>query len=44
MNGNNALMGIQQTHKELTSNLWNMCLNLKLILSPIKIIDRDNKN
>jgi LAGLIDADG DNA endonuclease family protein len=43
MNGKNALMGIQQTHEELTKNVWNICFNLKIVLSGVHIINRPNK-
>jgi hypothetical protein len=42
MNGNMALLSIQQTHFELTNGLWNMCFNLKLVLNDISIINRNN--
>ena len=38
MNGNQALMSIQQTHKELTEEIWKMCFQLNLVLSGIHII------
>ena len=44
MNGKNALMGIQQTHQELTQDVWDKCFNLKLILSGIHVINRTNKS
>jgi hypothetical protein len=34
----NALIGIQQTHDKIKKNIWNMCFNLKLVLSEIRII------
>jgi hypothetical protein len=43
MNGKNALMSIQQTHIELTQEVWQRCFKLKLILSGIHIINRKNK-
>jgi len=43
MNGKNALMGIQQTHEDLTKEIWKMCFNLKLVLSEIHIISRNNR-
>jgi len=41
--GNFALMGIQQTHQELTEKVWQMCFDLKLVLSGIHVINRNNK-
>nr|YP_010130233.1 LAGLIDADG endonuclease [Clavaria fumosa]QPZ51134.1 LAGLIDADG endonuclease [Clavaria fumosa] len=43
MNGKNALMGIQQTHQELTQEILNMCFKLNLILSGIHVINRNNR-
>ena len=43
MNGNPALMSIQQTHKELTEEIWKMCFQLNLVLSGIHIINIPNK-
>lgn len=43
MHGKYALFNIQQTHEELTQNLWQMCHSLNLILSDIHIIHRDNR-
>ena len=43
MNGSQALMGIQQTHQELTQEIWKMCFQLNLVLSEILIIKRTNK-
>ena len=43
MNGNQALMSIQQTHQELTEEIWKMCFQLNLVLSGIHIINRPNK-
>lgn len=40
MNGKLALLGIQQTHQELTQKIWEMCSELNLVLSGIHIIDR----
>lgn len=42
MNGNMALLSIQQTHSELTTGIWNICFNLNLVLSNISIINRNN--
>lgn len=44
MNGKLALLSIQQTHQELTQEIWKMCSKLKLVLSGIHIIDRQNNN
>lgn len=43
MNGKNALMSIQQTHSELTREIWSICFKHKLILSGIKTISRVNR-
>lgn len=43
MNGAQALIGIQQTHQELTEEIWSLCFNLKLVLSGIHIINRKNR-
>lgn len=43
INGKNALMGIQQTHEELTKEIWQMCFNLKLVLSEIHTIIREGR-
>ena len=43
MNGNQALMSIQQTHQELTEEIWKMCFQLNLVLSGIHIINRPHK-
>lgn len=43
MNGKHATMSIQQTHKELTEEIWKMCFQLNLVLSDIHIINRKNK-
>jgi hypothetical protein len=43
MNGSQATMSIQQTHKELTEEVWKMCFQLNLVLSDIHIIDRINR-
>jgi len=40
MNGKNALMSIQQTHLELTQEVWRLCFKNKIILSGIHIIQR----
>lgn len=42
MNGTQALLSIQQTHQELTEEIWKMCFNLNLVLSEIHIINRAN--
>ena len=39
-NGKHVLMGIQQTHEELTKKVWQMCFDFKLVLSDILIIQR----
>lgn len=44
MNGKLALLSIQQTHQELTQEIWKMCSKLKLVLSGFHIIDRQNNN
>ena len=43
MNGKQALLSIQQTHQELTEEIWKMCFQLNLVLSGIHIIKRPNK-
>lgn len=43
MNGKQALLSIQQTHQELTQEIWKMCFQLNLVLSGIHIINRVNK-
>lgn len=43
MHGSHALMSIQQTHQELTEEIWKMCFQLNLVLSEIHIINRPNK-
>ena len=43
MNGKQALLSIQQTHQELTEEIWKMCFQLNLVLSGIHIINRPNK-
>jgi hypothetical protein len=43
MNGKEALLSIQQTHQELTQEIWKMCFQLNLVLSEIHIINRVNK-
>lgn len=43
MNGKNVLMSIQQTHEEFKKEIWNMCFKLKLVLSEIPIISRNNR-
>jgi hypothetical protein len=43
MNGKNALLGVQQTHEELTKEIWQMCFDLNLVLSKIHNIKRQNK-
>lgn len=43
MNGSQALLSIQQTHQELTEEIWKMCFQLNLVLSGIHIINRPNK-
>ena len=43
MNGKQALLSIQQTHQELTQEIWEMCIQLNLVLSSIHIINRQNK-
>nr|YP_010146953.1 hypothetical protein K4014_mgp14 [Cyclocybe aegerita]QQP21461.1 hypothetical protein [Cyclocybe aegerita] len=43
MNGSQATMSVQQTHKELTEEVWKMCFQLNLVLSDIHIIDRINR-
>lgn len=42
-NGKNALLGIQQTHQEITEYLWDKCFKANLIKSEIFIIERKNK-
>jgi hypothetical protein len=44
LNGQNALISIQQTHIELTQEIWQRFFKLKLILSGIHIINPKNKN
>nr|YP_010846165.1 LAGLIDADG homing endonuclease [Cyathus stercoreus]WEV87352.1 LAGLIDADG homing endonuclease [Cyathus stercoreus] len=43
MNGRQALMSIQQTHQELTQEIWKFCFQLNLVLSGIHIIKRTNR-
>jgi hypothetical protein len=43
MNGNQALLSIQQTHQELTEGIWKFCFQLNLVLNKIHIINRPNK-
>nr|YP_010721244.1 LAGLIDADG homing endonuclease [Cyathus striatus]WDS46395.1 LAGLIDADG homing endonuclease [Cyathus striatus]WDS46430.1 LAGLIDADG homing endonuclease [Cyathus striatus] len=43
MNGSQALMSIQQTHQELTQEIWKFCFHLNLVLSGIHIINRTNR-
>lgn len=43
MNERNTLMSIQQTHQELTQEIWNFCFKYKLTLSEIHIIKRKNR-
>lgn len=42
MNGNHALLSIQQTHSEIVKILWAICYKLKLVINPIKTLNRNN--
>lgn len=42
MNGLMALLSVQQTHAELTNGLWQMCWDLKLILSNVYVMNRNH--
>lgn len=42
MHGNHALLSIQQTHKEIVENLWNICFSYNLVYTPVKEINRKN--
>lgn len=42
MNGTMALLSVQQTHAELTNGLWQMCWDLKLILSNVYVMNRNH--
>ena len=42
-NGKNALLGIQQTHSEITEYLWKNCYEANLVKSEIHIINRENR-
>jgi DNA-binding transcriptional regulator WhiA len=43
MNGKEALLSIQQTHLELTQEIWKISFQLKLVLSGVHIINRANR-
>lgn len=43
MNGRLAILSVQQTHQELTQEIWKMCFQLNLVLSGIHIINRVDK-
>jgi hypothetical protein len=40
MNGRDALLSVQQTHEELTKNLWEICFKLNLVITPMKTLNR----
>lgn len=43
LNGKFALLGIQQTHFELTKGLWDLCYFNGLVLKEIHTIERPNR-
>nr|YP_010833294.1 LAGLIDADG endonuclease [Agaricus bitorquis]WFG54041.1 LAGLIDADG endonuclease [Agaricus bitorquis] len=43
MIGKQALLSIQQTHPELTQEIWNLCFQFNLVLSGIHIFKRPNR-
>jgi len=43
LNGKIALLGIQQTHFELTKGLWDLCYSNGLVLKEIHTIERPNR-
>jgi hypothetical protein len=40
LNGREALLSVQQTHSELTNNLWRLCNEFNLVTTPVKILQR----
>ena len=42
MYGSNALLSIQQTHREIVDNLWNICFSYNLVNSPVGELIREN--
>ena len=43
INGNQALLSVQQVHPELVINLWNICFSLHLVINPVKTLVRGSK-
>jgi hypothetical protein len=42
MHGSNALLSIQQTHREIVDNLWNICFSYNLVNTPVGELIRKN--
>ena len=40
MHGSNALLSIQQTHREIVDKLWNICFSYNLVHTPVKELIR----
>ena len=38
INGNHALLSVQQVHSELVTNLWDICFSLHLVINPVKTL------
>ena len=38
INGNLALLSVQQVHSELVTNLWDICFSLHLVINPVKTL------
>ena len=42
MHGSNALLSIQQTHREISDKLWNICFSHNLVHTPVRELIRQN--
>jgi hypothetical protein len=42
MHGSNALLSIQQTHREISDKLWNICFSHNLVHTPVSELIRQN--
>jgi len=40
MHGSNALLSIQQTHREIADKLWDICFSYNLVHTPVKELNR----
>nr|YP_008082076.1 LAGLIDADG endonuclease family protein [Rhizoctonia solani]AGK45454.1 LAGLIDADG endonuclease family protein [Rhizoctonia solani] len=40
MHGSNALLSIQQTHREIADKLWDICFSYNLVNTPVKELIR----